>query len=132
MFGFLRRWLAAPARAGQLDELRTKVAIANASSGVVGKKLDEQIAQDAGKMLDTYRSEPPRPILVYVVQLVNASGERRAIAAEVDHFGLGKGAVEKMMTAYQKSLREGEGLEVTEFKVFDPGDDAPITARNLK
>lgn len=114
----------------QIDNLRTKVAIQNATSAPT---LDKQIDDDVVRLLETLRKEPSKPLVVYAAQLVDGAGVRRVVAAEIDYFGMGRATVEKMMHHMDKALLPGERLELCEVKIIDGGKDgAPVTIRPLK
>ena len=124
MFDFLRRALARNTSGMQIDAARTKLAVANAATA---PGLEKQIDEDAARILEALRKEPPKPLIVYLAQLVAGDGSRRVVAAEIDWFGMGRPTVEKMMGHMQKALVGGEHLEAQEVRIFDNG--APITVR---
>lgn len=125
--GFWRRFFGGSGV--QIDDLRTKVAIQNATSAPT---LDKQINDDMVKLLETLRKEPPKPLVLYAAHLVGPDGSRRVMAAEIDYFGLGRKTVEKMMHSADKALLPGEKLEAQEVRIFDGGvDGGPITVRPI-
>jgi hypothetical protein len=130
--GLWQKFFGRGAAGVQIDALRTKVAIQNATSAPT---LDKQIDDDVVKLLETLRKEPPKPLIVYTAVLVSAdlSTRPRVVAAEVDWFGMGRQTVEKMKHHMDKALLPGERIEVQEVQIIDGGKDgAPVTIRPLK
>lgn len=127
--GIWQRFFGSRSAGVQIDNLRTKVAIQNATSAPT---LDKQIDDDVVKLLETLRKDAPKPLVLYAAQLVGADASRRVVAAEVDWFGMGRPTVEKMMHHMDKALLPGETLEVQEVRIFDGGvDGSPITVRPI-